>query len=122
MTTRQLKAQQPEALKYAIYCRYSDEVQNDLSLESQEMMCREEIARRGGIVIAVYKDAARFGWSLDREDFNRLRADAERGCFDATMMWKFDRLARSYAGNDYQSAPTARIQGSPILRGRLQRG
>lgn len=90
------KSTKPETLRFAIYCRYSAEMQNDLSLESQEMMCREEIAQRGGIVVGVYRDAARFGWSLDREDFTRLRADAERERFDAIMMWKFDRLARDH--------------------------
>ena len=94
--TMQTKTQKPEILKFAIYCRYSDEVQNDLSLESQEMMCREEIARRGGMVVGVYKDAAQFGWSLDRDGFICLRTDAERGHFDAIMMWKFDRLARDH--------------------------
>jgi DNA invertase Pin-like site-specific DNA recombinase len=93
---KHVKASHDEPLKFAIYCRYSDEVQNDLSLESQEMMCRTEIARRGGVVIDVYKDAARFGWSLDREEFTRLRSDAERGRFEAVMMWKFDRLARDH--------------------------
>ncbi len=60
------------------------------------MMCREEISKRGGTVVSVYKDAAQFGWSLDREDFSRLRSDAEQGRFDAIMMWKFDRLARDH--------------------------
>src|SRR5664279_3301593 len=95
MTTHN-KLQKQENFNFAIYCRYSDEVQNDLSLESQEMMCRDEITRRGGVVVDVYKDAAKFGWSLDREDFIRLRTDAERGRFDAIMMWKFDRLARDH--------------------------
>lgn len=92
--TRNDQASQQQTLRFAIYCRYSADVQSDISLESQEMMCRTTIAKRGGTVVAVYKDAARVGWSLDREDFNRLRSDAEKGQFDAIMMWKFDRLAR----------------------------
>lgn len=82
--------------RFAIYCRYSDEVQNDISLESQEAMCREAIIQRNGVVVGVYKDAAQFGWSLDREGFARLRTDAERQHIEAVMMWKFDRLARDH--------------------------
>ena len=93
---KRIKAQQPENLRYAIYCRYSDDIQNELSLESQELMCREEVAQRGGVVTAVYKDAAKFGWSLEREGFLEMRDDAARERFDAVMMWKFDRFARDH--------------------------
>jgi site-specific DNA recombinase len=82
--------------RFAIYCRYSDAVQNDISLESQEAMCRQEIKRRNGVAVAVYQDAAQAGWSLDRQGFLNLRADAEKHHFDAIMMWKFDRLARDH--------------------------
>jgi site-specific DNA recombinase len=83
-------------LRFAIYCRYSDAIQSEISLDSQEAMCREEILRRNGVVVGVYKDAAQFGWSLDREGFINLRADAAQHQFDAIMMWKFDRLARDH--------------------------
>jgi site-specific DNA recombinase len=96
MPRKQHTTEQQPSLRYAIYCRFSDEVQNEISLESQEMMCRREIEARGGTVVGVYADAARFGWSLDREEFNRLRNDAQSGKFDAVMMWKFDRLARDH--------------------------
>lgn len=83
-------------IRFAIYSRYSSEQQNELSLEDQEKFCRREIAERGGVVINVYTDAARSGWSLDRNGFTQLRNDAERGKFDAVMFWKFDRLARNH--------------------------
>jgi site-specific DNA recombinase len=82
--------------RFAIYTRYSSEMQNELSLEAQEHCCRQEIARRGGVIVSVYSDGARNGWSLDREGFNQMRADAERRTFDAIMFWKFDRLARDH--------------------------
>ncbi len=89
--------QKPEKRqRFAIYCRYSSDMQNDLSLEDQEKMCRRAIADRGGVVIKVYSDAARSGWSLDRDGFIQLRNEAERGKFDAVMFWKFDRLARNH--------------------------
>jgi site-specific DNA recombinase len=83
-------------VRFAIYARYSSEMQNELSLEAQEARCRDEIANRGGAVVAVFRDRERSGWSLDREGFTELRAAAERGRFDAIMFWKFDRLARNH--------------------------
>jgi len=83
-------------LRYAIYTRYSSDMQNEISLEAQEDRCRKAIAERGGVVVAVYSDGAKSGWSLDREGFTQLRADAERGRFDAVYFWKFDRLARNH--------------------------
>ena len=83
-------------LRYAIYARYSSDMQNEISLEDQETVCREAIAARGGVIVAVYKDGAKDGWSLDRNGFQEMRAAAGRGKFDALMMWKFDRLARDH--------------------------
>ena len=83
-------------MRYAIYTRYSSDMQNEISLEAQEDRCRKDIAERGGAVVAVYSDGAKNGWSLDRDGFNQLRADAERGRFDAVYFWKFDRLARNH--------------------------
>ena len=82
--------------RYAIYTRYSSDMQNDLSLEAQENRCREAIAKRGGVVVGVIQDSAKTGWSLDREGFIELRTSAEHGKFDAVMFWKFDRLARNH--------------------------
>ena len=82
--------------RYAIYARYSSDMQNEISLEDQEAVCREAIGSRGGVVIAVFKDGAERGWSLDREDFQAMQKAAEKGKFDALMVWKFDRLARDF--------------------------
>jgi len=82
--------------RFAIYCRYSADMQNELSLEDQEKACRKKIAEMGGVVIGVYKDGAQSGWNLDRSDLNRFRADAGKGKFDAAMFWKFDRLMRDH--------------------------
>lgn len=91
-----MTVQNQAAMRFAIYCRYSNEVQNEVSLESQEAMCREEIIKNKGVVVAVYRDAAQYGWSLKREGFLELRVHASEQQFDAIMMWKFDRLARDH--------------------------
>jgi site-specific DNA recombinase len=83
-------------IRFAIYTRYSSELQNDLSLEAQEEQCRRAIAERGGVVVAVFSDGAKSGWSLEREGFLELRRAAESQRFEAVMFWKFDRLARDH--------------------------
>ncbi|MAU01180.1 MAG: hypothetical protein CL608_28895 [Anaerolineaceae bacterium] len=94
MTT--MKHQSRKGLKFAIYTRYSSEMQNELSLEAQEEQCRRAIAQRNGKVISAFSDGARSGWSLEREGFHDLCKAAEAGKFDAVMFWKFDRLARHH--------------------------
>ena len=85
-----------EQQRFAIYTRYSSDMQDEISLEAQEHSCRQAIADRDGIVVQVFSDSAKSGWSLDRDGFNALRKAAEKGKFDAIMFWKFDRLARGY--------------------------
>ncbi len=82
--------------RFAIYARYSSEMQNDLSIEAQLERCRKAIAARGGVIVAEYQDPAYSGWSLERPGFQELRTAAARGRFDAVMFWKFDRLARNH--------------------------
>jgi site-specific DNA recombinase len=94
MTATEPNAQ--KRLRYAIYARYSSEMQTDLSIEGQVERCRKAIAARGGAVIEVFKDEAISGWSLERGGFQALQAEAARGRFDAVMFWKFDRLARNH--------------------------
>jgi site-specific DNA recombinase len=82
--------------RYAIYARYSSEMQNEISIDAQVERCRSEIAERNGVVVGIYKDSARSGWSLDRDGFIEMRNDAARDKFDAVIFWKFDRLARDH--------------------------
>jgi len=83
-------------IRYAIYARSSVDSRSETTLDSQEFMCRREITARGGQVVAVYTDADRTGWNVDREGFQAMREAAAQKKFDAIMMWKFDRLARDY--------------------------
>ncbi len=83
-----------KSLRFAIYARYSSEMQNEISIDAQIRACREEISKYGGIIVEEFTDSAKNGWSLDREGFQKLRESAQRKRFDALMIWKFDRLAR----------------------------
>jgi DNA invertase Pin-like site-specific DNA recombinase len=82
--------------RFVIYTRYSSDMQNEMSLEDQEACCRRAVAERGGVVVGVYSDSAKTGWSLDRDGFNEMRVAAEHDKFDAAIFWKFDRLARDH--------------------------
>ncbi len=83
--------------RFAIYARYSSEMQNEISIDAQVDRCRAAIAERGGVLVGKpYTDSARSGWSLDRDAFIALQNDAARGKFDAVIFWKFDRLARDH--------------------------
>ena len=82
--------------RFAIYARYSSELQNELSLEAQEEQCQRAIVERGGVVVQMFRDGAKSGWSLERDGFKQLCRAAEHGKFEAIMFWKFDRLARNH--------------------------
>ena len=72
------KQKSSKRARFAIYTRYSSELQNDMSLEAQEERCRQAIVERGGAIVNVYSDGARSGWSLEREGFMKLCREAER--------------------------------------------
>ncbi len=94
MTANNPKPQKRD--RFAIYTRYSSELQNELSLEAQEYRCRQAVIGRGGVVVSVFSDGAKSGWNLEREGFKELSHAAKQGKFDAVMFWKFDRLARNH--------------------------
>lgn len=82
--------------QFAIYARFSSEMQNEISIRSQIEQCTQAIAQRNGVVVDIFTDEATNGWSLDRPGFNELRRAAENKRFEAIMFWKFDRLARNH--------------------------
>src|SRR4051794_4827713 len=55
MMNPELSSKIEKRARYAIYTRYSSDMQNDLSLEAQENRCREAIAKRGGVVVGVFQ-------------------------------------------------------------------
>lgn len=65
------------------------------SPEMQLCEVREYCARRGWQVAGEYVDSGISGAKDSRPELNRLMADAHRRRFDAVVVWKFDRFARS---------------------------
>jgi DNA invertase Pin-like site-specific DNA recombinase len=56
---------------------------------------REYVERRGWQLAGEYVDVGISGTKEKRPELDRLMADAHRRRFDAVIVWKFDRFARS---------------------------
>src|SRR5215469_7283226 len=63
--------------------------------EMQLRELREHCQRRGWTMAAEYVDRGISGAKDSRPELNRLMADAHKRRFDAVIVWRFDRLARS---------------------------
>jgi DNA invertase Pin-like site-specific DNA recombinase len=80
-------------MKVAIYARVSTNNGQDPEMQLREV--REYCQHRGWEVVGEYVDAGISGAKDSRPELNRLNADAKRRRFDAVVVWKFDRFARS---------------------------
>lgn len=78
----------------AIYLRYSSEMQDEATLETQRVECKTKAEQLGAVVIAEYSDEAQTGRADDREHFQRMIAAAKRGEFDLIIVRKYSRFAR----------------------------
>ena len=85
----------PHAIsRVAIYARVSTIHQGqDPGLQTREL--REYAERRGWTVTSEYVDIGISGTKEKRPELDRLMSDAHRRRFDAVIVWKFDRFARS---------------------------
>jgi len=77
----------------AIYARVSTNNGQDPSVQTREL--REYCERRGWEIAGEYVDVGISGSKEKRPELDRLVADAHRRRFDAIVVWKFDRFARS---------------------------
>lgn len=78
----------------AIYARVSTANNGqDPSMQTREL--KEYCGRRGWSVAGEYVDVGYSGARVKRPELDRLMADAHRRRFDAVVVWKFDRFARS---------------------------
>jgi DNA invertase Pin-like site-specific DNA recombinase len=81
-------------VRVAIYARVSTTNHGqDVTMQTREL--REFAAARRWTVAAEYIDAGISGAKEKRPELDRLMADAHRRRFDAVIVWKFDRFARS---------------------------
>ena len=80
-------------METAIYARVS--THNGQNPEMQVRDLREYCKRRGWKLAGEYIDVGISGAKDSRPELNRLSADAHRRKFDAVVVWRFDRFARS---------------------------
>src|SRR6202790_5004949 len=88
------KSEGRRTMKVAIYARVSTANNGqDPTMQMREL--REYAERRGWTVAGDYVDIGISGTKEKRPELDRLMADAHRRRFDAVVVWKFDRFARS---------------------------
>src|SRR5258707_1200708 len=81
-------------IRVALYARVSTSNHGqDVTLQTREL--KEFVERRGWQFAGEYVDLGISGSKVRRPELDRLMADAHRGQFDAVIVWKFDRFARS---------------------------
>ena len=80
-------------MRAAIYARVSTTNGQDPEMQTREL--REYCQRRGWEIAGEYVDAGVSGAKDSRPELNKLNSDAHRRQFDAVVVWKFDRFARS---------------------------
>ena len=81
-------------VRTAIYARVST-ANNGQDPKMQTRELREYCERRGWKFAGEYVDEGISGTKDSRPELNRLMADAHRRRFDAVVVWRFDRFARS---------------------------
>jgi DNA invertase Pin-like site-specific DNA recombinase len=80
-------------LKIAIYARVSTHNGQDPEMQLSEL--REYCQRREWDVTQEYVDVGVSGGKEKRPELDKLLHDAHRRYFDAVVVWRFDRFARS---------------------------
>ena len=80
--------------KYAIYARYSTDMQNEKSLEDQVRECQKYIDAKDGITYEIYADRAMSGASRFRPNYQKMLNDAADGKFQFITAEALDRLSR----------------------------
>jgi DNA invertase Pin-like site-specific DNA recombinase len=95
-------------LKVAIYARVSTINGQDPEMQLREL--REYSERRKWKISKEYVDIGISGTKEKRPELDKLLTDAHRRKFDAVIVWKFDRFARSVS-HLLRALETFRAQG-----------
>ena len=78
-----------------VYARYSSHRQGEQSIEGQLAEAQKYAQAHGLTIIHEYCDRAQTGRNDNREQFQRMLADAAKHSFDALIVWKTDRIGRN---------------------------
>lgn len=79
-------------MKVAIYLRVSTTDQTTLN---QELELKSYCERNDYEIYKIYKDEGVSGIKTSRPQLDLMLQDMRNKCFDAIIVWKFDRLGRS---------------------------
>ena len=79
----------------AEYGRFSSDMQREESIDAQFRAIREFAVKEDFEIVASYADEAVTGTTDNRDDFQRMIADAKKGGFDYILVHKFNRFARN---------------------------
>lgn len=79
-------------MRVALYARVSTDEQ-DTDMQLREL--RAYAALRGWTITAEYVDKGISGTKASRPELDRMMLSSKLGIFDAVVVWKFDRFARS---------------------------
>lgn len=91
-----ISKEKKKKMRYAAYVRISSEEQvGNFSLDAQKREITAWVTAKGGILVKVYEDEAKSARTTDRPAFQQMRKDARHNKFDALVVHKFDRFARS---------------------------
>src|SRR5215831_19433633 len=80
--------------RVALYCRISTKGHGQTT-ETQAVALREYVARRDFQIVDEYRDEGISGAKDRRPELDRMMADARKRRFDAVLVARFDRFARS---------------------------
>lgn len=82
-------------IRTVLYLRFSSDNQREESIEGQRRECMAYAKHTGLDVVDEYVDRAFSAKTDDRPDFQRMIRDSYSHKFDAVLVWKLDRFARS---------------------------
>lgn len=97
-------------LKAALYARYSSDRQRVEYIAAQLRAGREFCLRRGYSIVREYKDEAVTGTNDNRQAFQTMLSDAQRGLFEVAVIHKCDRFGRDEYDYYTNKAALARLR------------
>jgi DNA invertase Pin-like site-specific DNA recombinase len=80
-------------MKAAIYCRVSTTAGQSVEMQLRDL--RQLAEQRGFEIVGEYCDEGVSGSCDSRPQLDRMLSDAQRGKFQAILIWRLDRLGRS---------------------------
>jgi DNA invertase Pin-like site-specific DNA recombinase len=80
-------------MKAALYCRVSTTAGQSVEMQLRDL--RQLAEQRGFEIVTEFCDEGVSGSCDSRPQLDRMLADAQRGKFQAILIWRLDRLGRS---------------------------